>query len=436
MTFTAVGGTAIAESLVADPFTSLAVHYGMLLGVPDFQVLMGNPRGKLRLHQAWQHGPGVVWGYGVSVRAGTAELVVQPGLAVDGLGREVSLAVEHCVDVAKWLGENAQAAKPVVAGDVSTFNAQLVLRHRACLARPVPAMSPPCDGNDTDTAFSRILELGLLELRPYGNDAQGNPEPPEDDRGAAFAALRRLVRGDAAAPGEPDTSSGSALDAFRELAASETSTTRPPAYTDVTPSPSSSRLFPVDEPGTIVLANLPGLRVIKDGDTHRLEAPVIDLSVRRSHLPTWVLSDLLAELLGERGAAVRDAGGPRVTAITYVNDVVNVDFSHDVVEETAKQAVSVQRLDTSAATVQWEPVDVTPVDYTTASPPPAEAPARLKFTLTAPAATETYRIVISGTGATPLVAVMNGRAVPLAGRAGDGPAGDAGRDVVETISGA
>src|SRR5688500_4293486 len=123
MTFTAVGGTAIAESLVADPFTSLAVHYGMLLGVPDFQVLMGNPRGKLRLHQAWQHGPGVVWGYGVSARDGTAELVVQPGLAVDGLGREVSLAVEHCVDMAKWLAENTKAAPPVVAGHVAHVQA-------------------------------------------------------------------------------------------------------------------------------------------------------------------------------------------------------------------------------------------------------------------------------------------------------------------------
>ena len=58
----------LATSLGADPFWSLAVHYGMLLGVSDFQVLMANPRGKLRLHQAWQHGPGVVWGYPVSVR--------------------------------------------------------------------------------------------------------------------------------------------------------------------------------------------------------------------------------------------------------------------------------------------------------------------------------------------------------------------------------
>src|SRR5207245_1660443 len=83
----------LAGSLAADPYTSLAVHYGMLLGVSDFQVLVGNPRGKLQLHQAWQHGKGVVWGYGVVVDSGSGQLRVGPGLAVarDGAPRPAAL---------------------------------------------------------------------------------------------------------------------------------------------------------------------------------------------------------------------------------------------------------------------------------------------------------------------------------------------------------
>src|SRR5260370_16119105 len=75
----------------------------MLVGVPDFQVLAGNPRGKLQLHQAWQHGKGVVWGYGVVVDSDSGQLKVGPGLAVDGLGREVASSADMCLDVHEWL---------------------------------------------------------------------------------------------------------------------------------------------------------------------------------------------------------------------------------------------------------------------------------------------------------------------------------------------
>lgn len=412
--------TPVAASLAADPFSSLAVHYGMLLGVPDFQVIMANPRGKLRLHQAWQHGPGVVWGYPLAVKPDSAELEVGPGLAVDGVGREVGLAVAHCVDVSQWLDEHADAANPVLDGDDRVFNAQLVVRHRACLARPVPAMSSACDGSGSDTAWSRVLETAELELRPYGNDAAGDPAPPPDTRDDDGADLRALVRD--LVVGETPVEPGGWVDAFRAVAARVTAGLAPPAYAGG--SPTSSRLFPGDEPGELVLADLPGLRVTGTGTAARLVAPVVDLSVRRTHLSTWLVAELLAELLeGTATAATAEEGGVRVVAVERSGPQVTVTLSGEVVEGTVAGGLELRSFDASAAAPAWSaPIDVT---GSLAVAPATPGPPAVTFDLPSdPTADLSYRLVLRGTGPTPIVGLVGGRPVPLNG----------GRDAAETIT--
>lgn len=413
--------TPVAASLAADPFSSLAVHYGMLLGVPDFQVMMANPRGKLRLHQAWQHGPGVVWGYPVAAKADSAELEVGPGLAVDAVGREVALAVAHCVDVAQWLDEHAEAAGAVVDGDDRVFNAQLVLRHRACLARPVPAMSTACDGSGSDTAWSRVLETAELELRPYGNDAGGDPAPPADTRDDEGADLRALVRDLVVGPVPVEP--GGWVEAFRAVAARVTAGLAPPAYAGG--SPTSSRLFPADEPGELVLADLPGIRVTGAGAAARVATPVVDLSVRRSHLSTWLIEELLAELLAGWAPAGPAAGGGavHVVAIERAGPRVTVTLSGEVVEGTVAGGIELRAFDASAAAPTWGPaLDVSG----SLDPVPADpGPPGFAFDLPSePTADVSYRLVLRGTGPTPIVGIVGGRPVPLGG----------GRDVAETIT--
>jgi hypothetical protein len=425
-------GSPPAATLVADPFTALSVHYGMLLGVPDFQVLAANPRGKLRLHQAWQHGPGVVWGYPLDVPADTAELRVGAGLAVDGIGREVALATPHCVDVGAWLDGQIEAGtiEPEIDGDVSTFNARLVVRFRACLSGPVPAMTSACDGGGGDIAYSRIIETAELELRPYGNDDDGSPEPPADVRGDAHPALRTLFRdGDAGAVDPPATGW---LHAFRAVAAAEVAAMGPPGV--LAAAPDRTRLFPEDEPGEVVLADLPGLRVVNTPAGRRLEAPVVDLSVRRTHVSTWMLEELLAELLAGRGGPGPSpvVAGPRVTGVELDTANVTVTLSADVVEGTIEAALEVRSFDAAAASPVWsDPVAVT-TTFAAAQPGPPEVPATITVTLPAPPTDQlTYRLVLRGTGPTPLVGLADGRPVALAGWDG-GPAGTAaeGHDVV------
>lgn len=429
--------TPLAATLVADPFTALAVHYGMLLGVPDFQVLAANPRGKLRLHQAWQHGPGVVWGFPVEVPDDTAELRVGAGLAIDGVGREVALAIPHCIDVGVWLDEQIEAGtvmpepKLKADGDVTTINACLVVRFRACLVRPVPAMTSACDGGGGDIAYSRVLETAELELRPYDQDVDGPPEPPDDDRDDDFPRLRALFRDGDAGDVQPPVTGW--RHAFRAVAAAEVATMGPPGV--LAASPKHTRLFPHNEPGEVVLADLPGLRLVNTPAGRRLEAPVIDLSIRRTHVSTWMGQELLSELLAGRGGPgpAPVVAAPRVASIDLDGADVMVTLTADVVEGTIDAALEVREFDASAATPAWSaPVAVTPTVYAASQAGPPATPATITITLPAPPTDQlTYRLVLRGTGPTPLVGVVEGRPVALAGWAG-GPPGHAadGHDVV------
>ncbi|SFO74860.1 hypothetical protein SAMN05660464_0937 [Geodermatophilus dictyosporus] len=412
---TAPRSAPLAASLEVDPFTSLAVHFGMLLGVSDLQVLSAGPRGKLALHQAWQHGKGVVWGFPVTVGEDSAELTVGPGLCTDGLGREVSSGVDLCLDVRAWLEDQRQAGTVTTTED-GRFDARLVVRHEACLSRPVPTVASSCGQGGESVGYSRVLEFAHLDLRPYARR-------PADERDAAFRQLRELVR-DGTLPPELTTGTGRLAD-FRAVAAHVVAGLGPPGLLPPRPA-DRTRLFPEDDPGEVVLADLPGMAVVRHGPGRwRLDAPVVDLSVRRSHVPTWVLSELLAELLDgtidEQCPA--DAGGPRVERVRVDGATVTIELRGEVVAATVPTALEVRpfRVDTG-----WgDPVPLTP----------ALTADRVTFDLpAAPTEDVTYRMVLRGTGPTPLVGLVDGRPVPLAGFVGDPPGTRGqGRDVVRRI---
>lgn len=62
---------------------------GQLLSAADLQAEQDYTRDRLRRHNRWLHGWGVVGGLTVSVSRD--EVVVAPGLAIDGLGNEIEL---------------------------------------------------------------------------------------------------------------------------------------------------------------------------------------------------------------------------------------------------------------------------------------------------------------------------------------------------------
>jgi hypothetical protein len=140
-----------AALLPVDPFNALRIHFGMLLGVDDFETEQAYHRGKMRLHNAWLHGHGVVWGLGVSSDLPSGEIRVEPGLALDAAGHELHLDALACVSAGAWFDAHRNDPGMTVTesdgGSTVAFDAHVVMSFRACQTRQVPALSDPCDGS-------------------------------------------------------------------------------------------------------------------------------------------------------------------------------------------------------------------------------------------------------------------------------------------------
>ncbi|HXK14620.1 MAG TPA: hypothetical protein VNH45_08805, partial [Gaiellaceae bacterium] len=129
-------------SLPDSPFTALRYHFGMLLGVDDFSTEQRYHRGKMRLHSAWLHREGIVWGLDVELVDDKREIAVEPGLALDSTGRELHLDVRCCMDIAAWYDEHTDEVTAETLEDGSiTFDGRVELAFCSCGTRPVPAIA-------------------------------------------------------------------------------------------------------------------------------------------------------------------------------------------------------------------------------------------------------------------------------------------------------
>jgi hypothetical protein len=293
-------GTGDGGALPADPYTALRFHFGMLLGVDDFEVEQGFHHGKQRLHNAWLHRDGVVWGLGVGVDRG--EIRVERGLALDGAGRELHLDDPACLSVAAWYAQHAGDVGGPGAGGSVEFDAYVIARYATCPMRPVPALAEPCSGMTSETAYSRTYETVDIRLVP------GAPPAP---RAADFHRLRVLfgvepptLPADQAAFDARNTALAAAdpaafLAALRELAVLDTIDLKP-----AQPADEPATRYPAPEDDGVLLAVVTGLRLDPggtDGTGWTLGAGTVSYAGRRSLLPTQAIQELLAGPEGPAG---------------------------------------------------------------------------------------------------------------------------------------
>ena len=323
-----------AGLLALEPFRSLQVRFGMLLGEDDFEILTAYSRGKTWLHNAWLHRQGVVWGFGVSLDTERGEIRVEPGLALDALGRELHLDVASCVNAGRWLDRQRELDPEFQVEDLGDGRVRLtvhvVARFRPCLDRQVPALAEPCDGAGQTTAYSRMVETVELCLRPGPAPQRSDPpgaEPPSlpyhrlrvlfgledavlpDDQPALDA--RDAVLAEAAAD-RPRA----LLAAFRRLAALDVIELGPAAG----PDGEGVTLMPGAEPGELVLAEIRDLTLAGSAGSWTLESGEVDTAVRFSHVATSTIQELLCGAVlaaalgggggGGGGAENSEAGGP------------------------------------------------------------------------------------------------------------------------------
>ena len=191
----------------------------------------------------------------------------------------------------------------------------------------------------------------------------------------------------------------------------------------------SSTLFAQDEPADVVLADLAGLTLTVGADgTRTASIAAIDTSVRTSHVPTTTVTDLLTAAVNgsatSGGAAGPDAGGPRLQPTCgWDGDTATVTVVGDVLEGTLTQGITVQSFDASATTPQWAPLSFTPSFDQPSQTLTIDTNASAVLS-----AGDWVRIVVWGTGATPVMgpgAAAADPPVPLAGPVG-GPPGSVG----------
>lgn len=354
------GVTALGErcdaSLPDNPQCTLNYHFGMLLGVDDFQAEQGFHLGRSRRHQRLLHGAGVVAGYQVLFEEAATELRVLPGLAVDPLGRELVLEADQCVNLVKWWlqhrGEEAYADLPSL--DDATFDLDLLVCYATCLSSPVPAIAEPCAGQASDIAYSRVCETVTLKL------VRALPVPAAE------------VEAPALTPWPHD-----------RLSLAEVLSTVDIARPDDT------------RPGELCvpLARLRGLHLLKDAQGWSAQVAGIDLGVRPLLLPTGVLqSVLLPQLMTPAlpaGPLVAEGG-----ATLSSDDTVSLVFDQALALASVQPAAfAVSEFD---AALGWRLFTIVSATY-------AAPTTTVALQLDRPVTGVLLRVSVIGTGSTPLL---------------------------------
>jgi hypothetical protein len=176
---------------------------GVLLDAEDFKAEQNYHRGRLARVLAYLHGGGTVVGLRVPPVEPVEdpeqeEVRVEPGIAIDRLGRIVEVPRRACIRINRWFAaQDASALRTGVHGGAVVVD--VFVRFVACERGKTPHFATgPFDALDAVTA-SRLRDGYQLELQIRPEDPQPVPENPWPDLAAIAdpgerrAALREAI---------------------------------------------------------------------------------------------------------------------------------------------------------------------------------------------------------------------------------------------------
>ena len=401
------GGTAGGLTPV-NPYYALRYQFGMLLGVDDFETEQAYHRGKTRLHNAWLHRDGVVWGLDVQLDTAHNQIKVTPGLALDPAGHELHLDATACVDVTKWYDAHSKDAgfkQTAIAGGGVKFDAYVVIAFQACLTRQVPAMMEPCqNSNGTDTAYSRVSETVKLSLLNGIPDAVAPPywrlrllfglTTVPAGGGTVTPAQQEVIDARNLILGLPLSDQPQAyLKAFRKFAALDEIELQPANG----PDGKSVLLFPGADDSGVLLAQITGITLENKGAGLVLSGGTVDTSVRHSHVATSTIEELLCGPLFANNPAPPAKVGPRVKAGSINLAGTTLTFSTD--SPLSGGSVQIAAFSTSfydgGGATAWADLGVTKAVLA--------GGANVTLTLGKAPGKGVFRLIARGTGPTPLI---------------------------------
>jgi hypothetical protein len=237
-----------AGPLRADPSKRVNYTLGLVLGVDEFQQDQLYHAAGRRGHNRLLHGYGTVWGLATAWAAGAdPEIQVEPGIAIDPVGREICVPDRMCVKVARWLDRHRAALESMYPQPAAQpIPLAVVLCHRECPTDTVPVPGEPCRTQEDAMAASRIresfeLKLALRDDAPWGSPPGAAPtgltvyrvSQPEEQAVRAFGLLLARVQSttDEALGQDGEETLMEAVYALR-TAADEGTLASPPVATD------------------------------------------------------------------------------------------------------------------------------------------------------------------------------------------------------------
>jgi hypothetical protein len=454
--------------IAVNPFVALRVAYGMLLGEEDFRVLMGYPRGKQMVHSSWLHGSGVVWGYKVGC-TDDKTLAIGPGLALDGIGRELPNSPGCCLDLyelaKQYVNEGPPNKSDIRGGcchdddsrrkdpgrrhkndrgkddeaDSSsctswTVHVCLVASFDTCLTAAVPTLSDPCDVTRKNDDYSRAVEQTRFNL------VDGCCPRPKHTyhRVRVLLGLEEVSDGDEAGEGALKART-KVIDApladrarelvrqFRRMAAWDTGDLRP----DDQDGDCNVSAFPCDDEDSGVPLACLSFRVVERDGCRSIENVCVDETVRTALLPTSTIQELTCglapALLGDTDRPA--AEGPQVIGPEVVLEGAGrrlvIPVTAPLIASSVHGAVSITSLSTERPG-GWVVEDIYGTKFDAAKQ-------SIVVSLADRPVNPLVRVVVRGTGPRP---VMGQQPVaPLAGVVGDHPTSRYdGRDAVWTFT--
>lgn len=183
-----------------EPLTRPAHRPGMMLGIEAVRDEQAWNRRRLNRHQYWLHGHGTVVGLAVTLSHGepnadntedqAMKLIVNPGIALDGFGREVILHEPYCLDLLAWIESKrdeetrewngSDTHVPVDGG----LWVDITLRHRECDHGLQPVIAHEVNSTIDPVDTSRVRESVWLDIEPItpeesGANALSTPVDPQ-----------------------------------------------------------------------------------------------------------------------------------------------------------------------------------------------------------------------------------------------------------------
>lgn len=177
---------------LAAPLRRVAYEAGMMLGLEATRDEQAYHRRRLTRHQYWFQGYGTLAGLHVRQEpnshannsdALSVKIMVSPGIAVDGLGREVLIHETYCIDLRQWLDAQTEAAlaEGFALAD-NTLWLNVYVRHRDCPVARQPVLSNKLNLSTDPVQASRTADSVYLELVPE------LPPVSSDERYAPWAS--------------------------------------------------------------------------------------------------------------------------------------------------------------------------------------------------------------------------------------------------------